>query len=279
MTVSAAANDEPTSTAGVPAPSTPTAGAPPAKPSMRRTPVASTASLDAVLRPVRSGNTFEEAIKRIMQAIKLGAVTVGDRLPPERELARRLGVSRVTLREALKALTAEGYVESRRGRSGGTFITYEPEEHEPVAPELDADELRAHLHEAVVLRTVLEPGAAEAAAACELTEDDAQYLRDRLAEVTAARSRETHRLADARLHLAIAELTGSSSLIAAVADAQMTLADLLAAIPVLSRNIDHSNTQHAAIVEAILANDPERARAAMRDHVDGTTALVTGFLG
>lgn len=241
--------------------------------------VRSTASLDAVLRPVRSGNTFEEAIKRIMQAIKLGAVTRGDRLPPERELARRLGVSRVTLREALKALTAEGYVESRRGRRGGTFIIYEPEEHAPVPPELEADDLRAHLHDAVILRGVLEPGAAEAAAASELDEEASRYLRDRLAEVTAARTREAHRLADARFHLAIAELTGSSSLIAAVADAQMTLADLLAAIPVLSRNIDHSNTQHAAIVEAILASDAGAARTHMRDHVDGTSALLTGFLG
>lgn len=259
MSVSAAETSEPI-------------GAPP--------PQTSTASLDAVLRPVRSGNTFEEAIKRILQAIKLGAVTFGDRLPPERELARRLGVSRVTLREALKALTAEGYVESRRGRSGGTFITYEPgQDHEPVAPELDAEDLREHVRDAVILRRVLEPGAAEAAAARELDEDETRYLRDRLAEVTAARSRETHRLADARLHLAIAELSGSSSLIAAVADAQMTLADLLAAIPVLSRNIDHSNTQHAAIVEAILANDPEAAGSRMRDHVDGTSALLTGFLG
>jgi DNA-binding FadR family transcriptional regulator len=245
----------------------------------RSSDTASTASLDAVLRPVRSGNTFEEAIKRILQAIKLGAVTIGDRLPPERELARRLGVSRVTLREALKALTAEGFVESRRGRSGGTFITYQPEQHQPIAPALNADELREHLHDAMILRGVLEPGAAEAAAARELGEEATRYLRDRLAEVTAARTRETHRLADARLHLAIAELSGSSSLIAAVADAQMTLADLLSAIPVLSRNIDHSNTQHAAIVEAVLSGDTETARSRMRDHVEGTSALLTGFLG
>src|SRR6266487_1521457 len=52
---------------------------------------------EAVFRPVRSGNAFEEAVERILQAIKLGVVTYGERLPAERELARRLAVSRVTL--------------------------------------------------------------------------------------------------------------------------------------------------------------------------------------
>src|SRR5919106_4893134 len=92
------------------------------------------ASLDAVLRPVREGNAFEEAVQRILQAIKLGAVTAGERLPAERDLAKRLGISRVTLREALRALIDAGYVESRRGRSGGTFVTYRPDEHVDDAP-------------------------------------------------------------------------------------------------------------------------------------------------
>jgi DNA-binding GntR family transcriptional regulator len=77
---------------------------------------------DAVFRPVRAGNPFEETVERLLQAIKLGVVVPGDRLPPERELATRLNVSRVTLREAIHALTEAGYVESRRGRYGGTFV-------------------------------------------------------------------------------------------------------------------------------------------------------------
>src|SRR5579859_7530443 len=51
----------------------------------------------AVLRPVRSGNTFEETVEKVLQLIRLGLVPVGDRLPPERELADRLQISRVTL--------------------------------------------------------------------------------------------------------------------------------------------------------------------------------------
>jgi DNA-binding FadR family transcriptional regulator len=246
---------------------------------IRRSPTTATASLDAVLRPVRSGNAFEEAVQRILQAIKLGAVTAGDRLPPERELAKRLGVSRVTLREALRALVEAGYVESRRGRSGGTFVVYRPDTHTPAVPQPLTSDMAQHLDDALVLRAVLEPGVAELAATTALEPDARGCLQARLREVSATGSRETHRLADARLHLAIAEITGSAALIAAVADVQMSLSELLLAIPVLAANIEHSHRQHAAIVDAILSQRPGQARAQMRAHVDATAALVRGFLG
>src|ERR1043166_9456423 len=73
-------------------------------------------------RPVRGGNAFEITVARLAQAIRLGLVASGERLPPERELAERLQVSRVTLREAIAALREAGFLESRRGRSGGTFV-------------------------------------------------------------------------------------------------------------------------------------------------------------
>src|SRR5215469_6838034 len=77
---------------------------------------------DALFRPVRAGNAFEETVERLLTAIKLGLAEPGSRLPPERELAERLEVSRDTLREAIRALQRSGYVESRRGRYGGTFV-------------------------------------------------------------------------------------------------------------------------------------------------------------
>jgi DNA-binding transcriptional MocR family regulator len=77
---------------------------------------------DAVLRPVRQGNAFEETVERLLQVIKLGMAPVGGRLPAERDLSLRLGVSRATLRDAIAALQRAGYVESRRGRYGGTFV-------------------------------------------------------------------------------------------------------------------------------------------------------------
>jgi len=232
---------------------------------------------DALFRPVRTGNPFEETVERLLQAIKLGVVVPGDRLPSERDLAARLNVSRVTLREAIHALTEAGYVESRRGRYGGTFVNeHLPKPRRTPAKRL-ARELGAGLEDALVLRAALESGAAEAAAARTLSEAERAQLRQRLEETSAAKVSDYRRF-DSRLHLAIAEATGSASLTSAIADVRMRLNELLDAIPLLERNLQHSNDQHQVIVDAILADDPTAARAAMQEHLSGTAALLRAFL-
>jgi DNA-binding FadR family transcriptional regulator len=232
---------------------------------------------DALFRPVRTGNPFEETVERLLQAIKLGVVVPGDRLPSERDLAARLNVSRVTLREAIHALTEAGYVESRRGRYGGTFVNAQLPKPRRTPAKRIARELVDGLEDALVLRAALETGAAEAAAARELSEAEQDHLRRCLAETSSARLSDYRRL-DSRLHLAIAEVTGSPSLTSATADVRMRLNELLDAIPLLERNIQHSNEQHQAIVDAILAGDSGTARGAMQEHLSGTAVLLRAFL-
>jgi DNA-binding FadR family transcriptional regulator len=232
---------------------------------------------DAVFRPVRTGNPFEETVERLLQAIKLGVVVPGGRLPPERDLAARLNVSRVTLREAIHALTEAGYVESRRGRYGGTFVNAQlPKPRRTPAKRL-ARELGDGLEDALVLRSALETGAAEAAACRALSDAEQEHLRRCLTETSAAKLSDYRRF-DSRLHLAIAEVSGSPSLTSATADARMRLNELLDAIPLLERNLRHSNEQHEAIVEAILAGDAPAARRAMQEHLSGTATLLRAFL-
>jgi DNA-binding FadR family transcriptional regulator len=230
-----------------------------------------------VWRPVRGGNAFEITVARLVQAIKLGMVTDGERLPSERELAERLQVSRVTLREAIGALRDAGYLESRRGRRGGTFVVYRGHAGEPPEAAEVAREMGDALHDALDFRRVLEPGAAGLAATRTLSAGDRQQLVGTLA---AARDRgATRRVNDSRLHLAVAAASGSPSLAAAIADVQLTLDRLLVAIPVIKRNLDHSDRQHDRIVDAILHGDPAAARVAMEEHCDGTATLLRGLLG
>jgi DNA-binding FadR family transcriptional regulator len=237
--------------------------------------------LAGLLRPVRQGNAFEETVERLLTIIKLGLVAPGERFPAERELAAQLGISRITLREAIRELHDAGYVTSRRGRFGGTFVTY-------TRPAPDRSELRrlarqegARLTDALTFRLAVEAGAAQALAS-HLAESPDPAVREtllaRLAEVNAACPQDYRRL-DALFHLSIGELTGSTLLAAACADARWRLNDLLNAIPVLQRNIDHTAGQHRDIVEAILAGDPDRARVAVAEHLEGTAALLRGFLG
>ncbi|WP_163504842.1 FadR/GntR family transcriptional regulator [Fodinicola acaciae] len=228
-----------------------------------------TSVADAVLRPVRAGNAFEEAVEALLRTLRLGVVSAGDRLPPERELATRLGVSRATVREAIAALTDSGHLESRRGRYGGTFVV------SPAAPSTElAPETAAALENVLTFREVVEVGAAEAAAKARHA-DPANLLAHQQACACAA----DYRPADSRFHLAIAEATGSELLINAVAEARVRVNELLDAIPLLPKNIEHSERQHRRLVDAIAAHDPERARAAMHEHLEGTAALLRGFLG
>ncbi|MBE4736573.1 MULTISPECIES: FadR/GntR family transcriptional regulator [Streptomyces] len=232
--------------------------------------------LASVLRPVRAGNGFEEALEQILQVVRLGLVPGGERLPAERELAERLGISRVTLREVLKVLQDQGLIEARRGRYGGTFVL-------PRVATPDEDELRRRLkgidvEDTLRFREVLEVGAAGLCAAHGLTGEQAERLRGALARTHNAPLAEYRRL-DTLLHLTLAELSGSPSLAAQYAGVRAGVNDLLDCIPLLVRNLEHSQQQHTALVEAVLDEDAEAAREIMREHCSGTAALLRGFLG
>ncbi len=231
---------------------------------------------EAVFQVVRAGNAYEETVERLLQVIKLGIVPHGERLPPERELASKLGVSRVTLREATRSLQQAGYIEPRRGRFGGTFVLYRSNPDAAKAHRI-AGILGASLEDALTFRRVLEPGVAEAVARRQLSTLNQQRLRERLSEVESA-PMSSYRQADARLHLTIAELTGSPMVTRAVAEVRMFLNDLLDAIPPLDPPITHSNEQHAALVRAILSHKARQARSVMEEHVEATAALLRGFL-
>ena len=226
-----------------------------------------------LIRPVRHGNAFEETIERLLQHIKLGLFGVGEKLPAERELSDLLGVSRTTLRDALAELQKAGYVEVRRGRSGGTYVS----ERRLAGLGGSADLDPAEVNDVLTFRAVLEPAAASLAAKAILSPRQRRHLLVALADVAAAPAG-LYRPKDARFHVAIAEVTGSPSLVAAVADARARVSDLLDRIPFLEPNIEHSNRQHQEIVDAILRGDAEGAYRATLDHLQGTASLLHGFL-
>jgi DNA-binding FadR family transcriptional regulator len=228
----------------------------------------------AVFSPVPVRNAFEVTVERLARAIRLGVLVGGERLPPERELAGTFGVSRVTLREAIAALRDARLVESRRGRGGGTFVVAPGDLsplHDPEQP------TSASLNDTLEVRRIVEPGAAGLAASRTLSATDRATLSRCLRDATDALP-ENRRLADSRLHMAIAAAGDSVSLAAIVADIQMRLTELLRGIPVLPANIQHSDRQHAAIVGAILGGQPARAHTEMEEHCAGTAALLRALL-
>ncbi|WNG89576.1 GntR family transcriptional regulator [Mycobacterium sp. ITM-2016-00317] len=230
-------------------------------------------SSDALLRPVRPFNAFEDSVERLLQTIRLGVLGPGDSLPPERELAAQMGVSRDTVREAIKSLAEAGYLVSRRGRYGGTFVA----DALPAPRAHDVEFSRADIDDAMRLREILETGAARMAATRTLTGTDREALSARLLDVRGCAPADYRRL-DSRLHLAIAEAAGVPSLVPMIAQNRMRLNEMLDRIPLLTRNIAHSDEQHEAIVAAILAGDADAAAETAAAHVWGSAALLHGFL-
>jgi GntR family transcriptional repressor for pyruvate dehydrogenase complex len=218
-------------------------------------------------------------------AIRLGVFTEGERLPSERDLAERLKVGRATLREAIGALRQAGLVHTRRGRSGGTVVLYQGRwRSDDVADDDVADITRpryspTEVADALAFRGVVEPGAARLAARADLSADQRSWLRDALRATVGIEDDGARRVADSRLHLAIATLSGSARLIEAVSQARCLIADLLCGMPVLAPNIAHSDAQHAEIVEAVLTGDHQRAQLVMEEHCEATSALVRALTG
>ena len=228
-------------------------------------------ALRAVYRPVRRSNALEDTVARIAQTIRVGVVAPGEALPPERSLAELYGVSRDTVRTAIRELSDAGFLVARRGRYGGTFVA------DPL-PKQDAGPLDAlAVADLFGMRRVLEGGAARAAAARTMTAGERDALWHRRAAVAHASLGDYRRL-DSLLHLSIAEASGIPTLVPLVTENRARVNEWLDAFPLLPRAIEHSEAQHETILQAILTGRPDAAEAAMLDHLAASEALIRGFV-
>lgn len=230
------------------------------------------AALESVFEPVRPPTTFEETVERLGTAIRLGLLPAGSRLPPERNLAKQLRISRSTLRQALTTLVQSGLVISSRGRGGGNFVTEKP----PLAGG-NGEVLGADAQATLDFRVAVETGATILAAerGDDATLDRLDELVERMAE---AGEFEEYRRADIRFHIGIAEAAGSPRLVAAMTEVQGQMSGLIALIPHPEQVLTHSNAQHRRIVALLRRGQASRAVGLMREHIEGTEHIIAGLL-
>lgn len=212
-----------------------------------------------MLRTVKRVRLHEEIVIQLAELIRKGQLQPGDRLPPERELADRLGVSRSSVREALRILELHGLVARRPGT--GTVIAGGTPQG------LIRSLTQLALQDVMELRLIVEPAVA-ALAAERATPADIGRLEAILAEQEAQiRRGETGAAADGAFHLAIAEATHNRALV--------RLAEALAEILAVSRDPCVQTPQrsrlslqsHRQILGAIKGGSPAAARQAMEDHI------------
>ena len=228
---------------------------------------------DAVFVPVRSHTAFEETVDRLGTAISLGLLRPGSRLPAERELCARLGISRSTLRQALTALAQSGHVFATRGRAGGTFVS------DPLPPsDPPSAEMLARWRETCDRRLSVELGVALLAAeraqpdALDMLEELASALDETLEDFSA------YRRTDVRLHVGLAQATGSPPLVRATTEAQGAMTDLLSHIAHPPEVLASSNAQHRSLLAAVRERDGRRAMEVMAHHLQGTEHVLAGLL-
>jgi DNA-binding FadR family transcriptional regulator len=235
--------------------------------------VEDTPALEAVFQPVHPPTTFEETVERLGTAIRLGLLLPASRLPPERDLADRLGISRSTLRQALTTLVQSGHLVSVRGRAGGTFVSERPPLGQDVATDVLGEGARAVLDYRVALETGAVVLAAERAQRGEL--DRLKPLTDRMESSTEF---EDYRRADVRFHIGIAEATGSARLVRAMTEVQGQMSDLIARIAHPREVLTSSNQQHRRLIELLRRRDAAGAVRLVRQHIEGTEHILAGLL-
>jgi GntR family transcriptional regulator, L-lactate dehydrogenase operon regulator len=230
-------------------------------------------ALDAVFKPVQAPTTFEETVERLGTAIRLGLLPPGTQLPPERELADELRISRSTLRQALTTLVQSGHLVSLRGRSGGTFVSAEP----PLARENETPQLGDDARAVLDYRVVVETGAT--VLAVERAEDDDLGALQRLTEdMTQGATFEAYRRADVRFHIGLAEACHSPRLVVAMTEVQGQMSDLIQRVAHPNAVLSHSNAQHRRLVALLGRRDTGRAVRLMREHCQGTEHILAALM-
>jgi GntR family transcriptional regulator, transcriptional repressor for pyruvate dehydrogenase complex len=219
----------------------------------------------------RSSSTSHAVAERIRSFVAGERLKPGDRLGREEDLAREFGVSRPTLREALRLLSSEHLVRASKGPGGGIFVAATPEQgiglsvSATVATMLDAHSIG--LDELLETRMLLEIPLAGLAAA-RATEQDVRVLRELVEEVNAAaddHARTTD--ADARLHHLIAEIADNRLAGAFSEWIVNVLQPRLAAVIEPAVVVSVIAEQHRDLLEAIARGDPTAAERAMREHL------------
>jgi len=230
----------------------------------------------------RFASVAADASERIAQQIRVylaeNELEPGDRIGTEHELAREFGVSRPTLREALRLLSGTHLIQVSQGRSGGIFVANTANEgmgrnvSDSIATMLAADSVS--LHELLEARIFLEVPLAGLAAE-HATDETVAQLEAAIADAEGNDpASDAFRLADARFHEVLAIAAGNELLFAFTRWILDVLQPSLIKRIGASLDGDEIIAQHRAILRAVKRRQPAAAQRAMREHLDHLCAIV-----
>jgi DNA-binding FadR family transcriptional regulator len=232
-----------------------------------------TATLHAALPPLEAPDRVDVVASRLSAGIRLGLLADGQRLPSETEFAAHLGVSTVTLREALGRLRNAGLVRTRRGRGGGTVVC---------APATRADERLADRLSQFTVYELRELGDSRAAvagacaylAAQRAVEPEIENLRREVDRLAAATTTSERWAADVNFHVALATATQSSRLVRSEIALQAELGDVLWLLAEHDLDTEGIVADHRRVYLAVRRRRASAARDAMTRHLADETGIL-----
>ena len=219
-----------------------------------------------IFRPLPEIERSDAIVDRITKAIALGLLKVGARLPPEAALSEMFGVGGATLREALGELRERGIVETRRGRSGGTFVVNQPRSQPTTIRgwflSTSISEIRdiGDEHSAIAATTVR--------LACERAEaHDFDRLQDLARALILATTPEGRAPADSRFHIELAVSAQSPRLTnAEIRLQEETVQQLWTPFPV-AFDPESATAEHLELVRAVAQDEPAKAQNLVLEHI------------
>lgn len=227
------------------------------------------------LRPVESLRLYQQVAQQVRDLIRAGEYSAGNRLPPERDLAKRLGVSRPTVREAMIALEIDGLVEIRVG--AGIFVSKQaPRQVKALVPSVDTGPSPFDL---LAARRVVECETAAQAALHATPADIAAIGQTITAMERDLRAGGSGQQADRLFHIRIAAATRNSVLVTIVDglwDGMFApIFHGLSTYTGLSGTTPTTFADHTAVYEGLRRHDPDAARAAMARHLANVERALT----
>lgn len=218
--------------------------------------------------PIKNTKVYEQVIEQIKDMIADGTLKKGDKLPSERDLAEQLGISRASIREAIRSLEIIGLIESKQG--DGNFIrsSFENSLFEPLSIMFMLNECK--LEEIFELRKVIEIETA-ALAAKQVTDEELDYILELINKMRNSENEEERVTYDTKFHYKIAQAS-RNFLIVNILNTVSTLMDSFIKdarkIIISNKHKDDIDFQHKKIWNALKNHNPGEAAEAMRKHME-----------
>lgn len=238
---------------------------------------AGTARGRAPMAPLNARNLHGLVVHELGQRIVGGELLPGTVLPREATLAEQMDVSRTSLREAMKVLSAKGLVEARpkigtRVRDRRFWNQLDPD---VLAWRCQSMPTGDFVEKLVQMREIIEPAAA-AAAAQHRDEADLARLHQALASMAASRDPDAWTVADVDFHEAMLSATGNELLVSLFAVIETAMSSYFALSARSAQDFKYSLPYHEQVYEAIRQRQPDAARSAMQRIIADSRAQLDG---